>query len=146
MESKRFATEKCLWKKRLNKQCLKVDDLAAKFRTGRHIGMGALYETARKLQNIGLAGEKLRKEMDRTDPAIRMRNRCHEDLASGCKLVEIASKIIESIVDTQQTPKISFPSFATDMYSSTAIDTAPLENFEALRRQVEEDENESENQ
>jgi hypothetical protein len=48
-----------------------------------------------------------------------------------------SNNVIENILDVQETPKKWFPGYICDMHSSTTIETAPLENFEALRRRIE---------
>ena len=137
MNLRNFYNQKAQWVKKVKLFTLEVDDLAKSFRAGRHIGMGRLYELGYKTQKLGVRGEQLREAMDQVRPPIARRERVHQGIAAVCQLLEVASKVLVHVLEVQNTPQVSFPSYETDLYQTAAVDTAPLENFEELRRRIE---------
>ena len=113
-----------------------VDDHAKQFNTGFHIGMGALYDSARKVQELGCGGESLL-EVCR-ELKLNMREDVIESIGAGCNILEVASKALEFIRDQQNTPNIEFPMYTSPSRATSAIDTGDkLSGLEELKGKYE---------
>jgi hypothetical protein len=132
----KFHRKKNVWRRQVKRHIEAADAVARDHVNGIHISMGRLYETARNIAKTGDRGLQLRASMKSYD--IQRVDRVHESIASTCKLLESASKVMEGIADKQGTPLVDFPLFTSDLHVTSDIALGANEALEALM-QVEKE-------
>lgn len=133
--SKLYSSKKGAWRLKASAITRKVDDVASRHISGKHIPMGELYELAYKVARIGEQGIALRGRMK--EFGVKQQQRVHVSFASTCKLLESASRILERIAEVQGTPLIAFPLFVSDLEATTEIETEALAALDELKKEVE---------
>lgn len=136
MNNIRFSKNKAKWKKKVSETLIDVDDLAKLFNAGHHIGMKGLYGVGWDVQKRGCEGEKL-VELSRA-LHLQLRKDVLESFGATCALLEVASKTLEYMLESQNTPNIEFPMYASPLRATSVIETGDrLKAFGALRKKVE---------
>ena len=130
----KFHRDKSLWRKAVQKVINCADDIAQAHMRGDYISMGVIYATARKIAKVGERGVRLRHRMD--DYGIIKRERVHESIASACKLLETASKVIQAITEKQGTPLIEFPLFISELAASSSVELGAQDALKQLMEDV----------
>ena len=129
----KFHRDKAGWRKTVKVVIIATDNMCQSHMRGDYVSMGVLYETGRRVAKVGERGVRLRHRMD--DHGIVKRERVHESIASTCKLLEAASKIIQTIAEKQGTPLIEFPLFISELAASSTME---LGAQDALKQLMEE--------
>jgi len=133
-----FSRKKAKWKAIVAQTLLEVDDIARRFEGGQHIGMSELYGTARDVQKLGVRAEEMIAEVNAGRRGWKRKDRVLESFGATCQLLEVGSKLLEHILDSQTTPAIDFPTYVAGLRTTSVIDTeGKLEHFEALRKKIE---------
>lgn len=135
ISGKKFSNKKSRWRNKVVRCLHKIDDIGERFNKGHRIGMGTLYEAARRIAAVGEEGHVLREKMDRYD--VRRIDMVHESIAAKCKLLESAAKILELIMDRQGLRFVEFPVFTSDLSVVSDVETSALEAFTKLVKEVE---------
>lgn len=133
--SRRYASKKGAWRAKARDLTCRVDDIASRHISGKHVPMADLYELAYKVSVLGEYGIALRGRMREFD--IKQQQQVHTSFAATCKLLESASKILERIMEVQGTPLVAFPLFVSDLDATTEIETEALAALAELKREVE---------
>ncbi len=134
MKVGRLTYDKSKWKTRVATAMRKVDRICMRFNSGEHIGMGVLYESARKIAHLGEEGGLIRARVNPT--TVKRVSVVAEGIAVVCVLLENASHALYHIVDTQGTPMINFPLYTSDLRAQSTIDTSSLEALNLVMKEA----------
>ena len=131
----RFHRDKSLWRKAVKRAIARADIISQAHMQGDYVSMGVLYEGARNIAKTGERGIRLRHRMD--DYAIVKRNRVHESIAGTCKLLEAASKVIQTIAEKQGTPLIDFPLFVSELAATSSVELGAQDALKQLMEDMD---------
>ena len=122
MKAATFTWKKAAWKRMVKRALAAADDVADLHMRQRRVSMGLLYDTARKVQKAGVAGEELAGYL----PFITEFRRpvvIEADMSATCDKLEMASTVLQNVCDVQRIPFVDFPAYESGL-RGTSVQTA----------------------